>query len=374
MMDRRSWPMPSAGPSSAATIILHRQLRRRKALRMPQMTQWASSIAGLRLMALSLFALSAGACASDTLEPSTGAEMGADTPEVLASDSLAADTLAADSLSLETAFFASASANRRGTPFGFWRLEYSQLGSDWTSLQGGASPATIRSKLEMARKRGARVFAQFAGSTKHYQNKNGSFSIEKFKAQLARFKRLNLDSYIADGTLAGHMMIDEPSDASNWHGHAMTHKQVEEAAKASKAVWPKLPALVRTVPSWLAKSRWTYLDGAWAQYSSRKGNVTSYRDAESRAASKAGLKVVWGLNVLDGGDGSSRKRGTARGKYTMSASELQKYGRALLGASNTCGFLMWMYHTPYVKDRAVLSSLKSLSSYAKSRPAQSCKS
>ncbi len=344
---------------------------------MPQIFKLASSIAGLRVVTLALLALSAGACASDILEPTTGDALGADTPEALASDSLSADSLALDSLGITTLSLESpafAAANRRGTPFGFWRLDYSKLGSDWTSLQGGASPATIRSRLELARKRGARVFAQFAGSTKHYQNKNGSFSIQKFKAQLARFKGVNLDSYIADGTMAGHMMIDEPSDKSNWHGHAMTHRDVEEAAKASKAIWPKLPALVRTVPSWLAKSRWTYLDGAWAQYSARKGNVTSYRDAESRAASRAGLKVVWGLNVLDGGDGSSRKRGTAKGKYTMSAGELQKYGKALLGASNTCGFLMWMYHTPYVKDKSVLSSLKSLSSYAKSRPSQSCKS
>jgi hypothetical protein len=322
------------------------------------MFKLAGSIAGLRIVSLALFALSAGACASDSLAPSTEAEIAADTPAV-------------QSLSLDSPDFASAA--HRGTPFGFWRLDYSQLGSDWTSLQGGASPATIRSKLEMARKQGARVFVQFAGSKKHYQNKNGSFSIEKFKSLLAKFKGVNLDSYIADGTLAGHMMIDEPSDGSNWNGRAMSHKQVEEAAKASKAIWPKLPALVRTVPSWLASSSWAYLDGAWAQYSSRKGNVDSYRDAQSHAANKAGLKVVWGLNVLDGGNGSSKQRGTSKGKYTMSASELQKYGKSLLSASNTCGFLMWMYQSSYVKNKAVLSALKSLSTQAKARPAQSCR-
>ena len=340
---------------------------------MPQMTNWASSIAGLRLMALTLLALSAAACA-DTMEPTTEAESGADTPEVLASDSLAADTLGADSLSLETASFASASANRRGTPFGFWRLDYTDLGSDWNSLHRGTSPNSIRRDLEIARKRGGRVFVQFAGRTKHYQNKNGSFSIEKFKKLLSAYKGLKLDSYIADGTLAGHMMIDEPSDKSNWNGRPMSHKQIEEAAKASKAIWPRLPTLVRTVPTWLANSRWTYLDGAWAQYSARKGNVDKYRDAETRAAKKAGLKLVWGLNVIDGGNGSSKRRGTARGKYNMSASELQKYGKSLLGASHTCGFLMWMYDKSYLKSGSVMSAMKSLSKLAKSQSAQSCKS
>jgi hypothetical protein len=321
----------------------------------------ARRVARLRAAVLAVFFGSVGACTPDNLDPSTESVVDPAPAEVAAEP-------------LEEASLASAAAARRGTPFGFWRLEYAQLGLDWTSLHRGSSPKSIRRDLEIARKRGARVFVQFAGRTKHYQNSNGSFSIAKFKALLSKYKGLNLDSYIADGTLAGHMMIDEPSDKSNWHGRPMTHKQVEEAAKASKAIWPKLPTLVRTVPTWLAGSRWTYLDGAWAQYSARKGNVNSYRDAQSRAASKAGLTLVWGLNVLDGGNGGSGKRGTIRGKYTMSASELQKYGKALLGASNSCGFLMWMYQPSYVKSTAVLRALKSLSSYAKSRPVQSCKS
>jgi hypothetical protein len=295
------------------------------------------------------------------LDPST------DTGSVDAAPADAADPI--DGASLATA-----SANKRGTPFGFWRLDYNDLGSDWNSLHRGTSPKSILRDLAIARKKGARVFVQFAGRTKHYQNGNGSFSIEKFKKLLNAYKGVKLDSYIADGTLAGHMMIDEPSDKSNWHGRPMTHKQVEEAARASKAIWPKLPTLVRTVPTWLAGSRWTYLDGAWAQYSARKGNVDKYRDTESRAAKKAGLQLVWGLNVIDGGNGSSKKRGSIRGKYNMSASELQKYGRSLLSASHTCGFLMWMYDPKYVKSSAVYKSLKSLSNYAKSRPAVSCKS
>ena len=322
----------------------------------------ARRMARLRTAVLALFVGAVWGCAPDNLDPST------ETGSVVDEPAAAADPIE------DASFSASAAANRRGTPFGFWRLDYTDLGSDWNSLHRGSSPKIIMRDLAIARKRGARVFVQFAGRTKHYQNRNGSFSIEKFKKLLRAYKGLKLDSYIADGTLAGHMMIDEPSDKSNWNGRPMSHKQVEEAAKASKAIWPKLPTLVRTVPSWLAGSRWTYLDGAWAQYSARKGNVVKYRDAESRAAKKAGLKLVWGLNVIDGGNGSSKKRGTIRGKYNMSASELQKYGKSLLGASHTCGFLMWMYHPSYVRNSAVRRSLKQLSNYAKSRPAQTCKS
>ena len=322
----------------------------------------ARRMARLRAAVLALLVGAVGACAPDNLDPSTDAAATVDpaTPEV-------------EAQTVDNPAFASAFAGR-GLPFGFWRLEYSQLGSDWTSLHRGSTPNSIRRDLEIARKHGGRVFIQLAGRKKHYQNKNGSFSLEKFKARLNAYKGLNLDSYIADGTLAGHMLIDEPSDKSNWDGKVMSYADVEAAAKASKAIWPKLPAIVRSVPTWLqgAKFRWTYLDGAWGQYSARKGEVNKYIAAESRAAKAEGLTMVWGLNIINGGNGSSRKRGDSRGSYNMSASELQKYGKALIGTSNTCGFLMWMYDHGYMKNGSVMSAMKSLSKLAKGRPALSC--
>ncbi len=314
---------------------------------MPQMCQWASSIAGLRFVVLALVAGFAGACASDTTDPSTEVAVGADVPETSGGVEI---------LNLDDPAFLTATTSN--TPFGFWRLEYSQLSSMYTSLHGGASAETIKSKLETARRKGARVFVQFAGRRKWYQTSSGAFSLDKFKSRLAAFKNLNLDTYINDGTLAGHQMIDEPSDASNWGGKAMSYSQVEAAAKASKALWPRLPALVRTTPSWLkgASFKWYYLDGAWAQYSARKGDVYKYRDAEVAIAKAEGLNLVWGLNVIDGGDGSSGRRGTSSGKYNMSGSELKKYGKALLYAPRTCGFLMWMYDDTYLSRSSVMDA------------------
>ena len=218
------------------------------------------------------------------------------------------------------------------------------------------------------------MFVQFAGRRSHYQTSSGAFSLDKFKARLAAYKSVNLDSYINDGTLAGHQMIDEPSDKSNWGGKPIPYSQIEAAAKASKALWPRLPVLVRSVPSWLkgASFRWNYLDAAWAQYSARKGDVFRYRDAEVAAAKGEGLKLVWGLNVIDGGNGSSGRRGTSSGKYNMSAAELTKYGKALLYAPRTCGFLMWMYDGTYLGRSGVRDAMKTLSSVARSRTSQRC--
>ena len=263
---------------------------------------------------------------------------------------------------------------RPGIPFGFFRMDFSQLSSDWTSLKRVAMPETILHNLEIARNQGGRVFLQLARGHRHYQDRDHSFNLEKFKQMLDQLKGLELDSYIADGTIAGHLMIDEPNDPSNWGGSPIPYQAIEEAARHSKSLWPNLPTLVRSTPSWLAKApfRWTYLDGGWAQYAARFGDVNRYRDSELRAASDAGLRVVWGLNVTDGGDGRSKRPGRKRGKYSMSAEELLRYGKPLIEASSTCGFLAWMYEKDYLEDNEVLTALKTLSQAARNQPSRSC--
>jgi hypothetical protein len=308
----------------------------------------------------SLFVFAAG-CESDRLTP-------AESPDDVGAEGT-------DVLQIEEPAF-SISANRRGTAFGLWRLEFTQLSDQWTSLKKTASPSSIRSDLEKARSRGARVFIQIAGHPKYYRTSSGKFDLSKFKERLNKFKGVNIGTYINDGTFAGHMMIDEPSDPSNWGGRPIPYDQLEAAARYSKSLWPNLPTLLRTRPTWLAKASfsWRYLDGGWAQYASRFGSVTNYRDAEVRAAKNKGLKVVFGLNILDGGNGSSGIRGTKSGHYSMSGSELLKYGKPLLSASASCGFLMWRYSSDYLSRSSIRSAMKELRSVAGNTATTNCRS
>ena len=319
----------------------------RKAVRITHSTS-ARWLAHLRAPTVAGLLVLTGACDSERLDTATEPESAAEASPALAS-----------------------SSSNRGVPFGFWRLEYTELGSDWTGLFANATTNSIRRNLDIARSKGARVFIRFAGgSPDRYQDSQGHFSLTKFRALLDGFRNVDLNSYIADGTLAGHLMLDEPSDENNWNG-VIPFRDLEEAAKYSKAIWPNLPTFVRSVPSWLAGApfRWEYLDGGWAQYSARKGQVDSYREAQVRAANDEGLKVVWGLNVLDGGDGSSNRRFGSSSKYSMSASEVLKYGRSLLAASNSCGFLMWHYTSEYLGSSGVNDAMKSLSAEAKTASA-----
>ena len=83
---------------------------------MPQLPQSAGSNAGLRFVVLAFLALSAVACASDTLDPSTGVAIAADTPEGLASDSLATSSVAVQGPGLDSPDFLTSTTS--STPFG----------------------------------------------------------------------------------------------------------------------------------------------------------------------------------------------------------------------------------------------------------------
>lgn len=123
---------------------------------------------------------------------------------------------------------------------------------------------------------------------------------------------------------------------------------VEAAAKYSKQLWPTLPTIVNAPAHWLAASTITYtsLDAGW---------------------------VFAGLNVLDGGDGSSGFHGNYPKKWAMSANELRTYGSALLSQSYVCGFAMWKYSATYYDRADVKSAMTDLSAQARTHARTSCR-
>jgi hypothetical protein len=183
----------------------------------------------------------------------------------------------------------------------------------------------------------------------------------KWKGRVNRFKGINIASYINDGTVVGHMLIDEPNDASNWNGKPVSPSTVEEMARYSKQLWPNLPTVVRVQPSYLLTNH-RYLDAAWAQYLSRRGDVKKYIAQNVSDAQKRGLGLVVGLNVLKGGNPNGTK---------MSASEVEYYGSALLSSTYPCAFLSWKYEYDYVSS--VGNALDRLRAKAQNRPNKSCR-
>jgi hypothetical protein len=277
---------------------------------------------------------------------------------------------------LPEAAFVSASRSR-GITFGLFQMKNSQLSSRYNGVVRTPDPRGLLYTLASARARGGRVLVHLSSHPSHVKNRNGTFNLSKWKAQVARFKRINFNSYIKDGTLMGHFLIDEPEDPTNWGRRTIPQSTVEEMAKFSKKLWPGLTTVIRGKAVYLANNgrKYKYLDAGWAMYQSWQGNPTTWIRAQNAAAKRSGLKLVVGLNLLNGGTKASRIRGTKGRLYAMSASQVRSWGSLMLNESRStaCGFFGWRYDGRYHGRSDIKKALSYLSSKAKAQPRVSCR-
>jgi hypothetical protein len=262
-----------------------------------------------------------------------------------------------------------------GIAFASFGLTPAQIGTVHTGSVPWTDPSVLLSLLSQFRAKGGRVIIQLQGSEKYSRNADGTFNLTKWKSMVDRYKSVNFSSYINDGTIVGHYLIDEPQYPSRWGGKVIPQATVEAMAKYSKQLWPTMITMVNAPPRWLAAApvTYTYLDAAWALYIAGYGSTSYWIGKEVAAAKTKGLGVVVALNVLDGGNGSSGIHGTYGTKWSMSASELRSYGSALLTPTYGCGFVMWKYTSSYYSRTDIKSAMTALSTQSKSHVKTSCR-
>jgi hypothetical protein len=266
-----------------------------------------------------------------------------------------------------------------GIAFGSFNMMPAYLTSvhSGSVLGGGVDDRNILAILAEARTKGARfVIKMVNGRDSFVKNPDGTFSFTRWKALVDRFRNLNLGPYIADGTLLGHYLIDEPHMARKWGGRIIPQTTIEAMAQYSKLIWPTMTTFVRTTPSWLATSpiTYTYLDAAWAQYAHGKGDVTRYVTSEASIARSKHLGLIVGINVFAGGDGSSGIPTPGySGSYAMSAAEIRRNATALLNESYACGFYMWMHDVSYYGRADTRAAMADMSLRARAHVKTSCK-
>jgi hypothetical protein len=260
-----------------------------------------------------------------------------------------------------------------GIVFASFALTPAQMNTVHTGAVRGMSPSALLSYLSSVRSKKGRVLLNFAGEAR---NTDGTFSLTKWKSLIDRYKTVNFSSYVTDGTLIGHFLVDEPHFRSRWGGQIIPQATVEAMAKYSKQIWPSMHTIVNAPLSWLAGSTttYTYLDAGWALYrASTSSNPTLWAANQVALAKKKGLGVFSGLNVLDGGNGSSGFHGNYANSWAMSASELRTYGSALLAQSYVCGFAMWKYTSAYYDRADIKSAMAELSTKARNHVKTSCR-
>jgi hypothetical protein len=251
-----------------------------------------------------------------------------------------------------------------GIPFGTFDQPNSAFGDLYNAALRNDWPENLLSNLAQIKARGGRVVLMFAGNEEHYKDGDGHFSLSEWKARVDRFKVVNFSSYVSDGTIIGHYLIDEPNDPANWNGRPVAPATLEEMAGYSKQLWPTMPTIVRAEPGYLAQWSGSYrhLDAAWAQYLHRRGDAGDYiRRSVSDAKSK-GLALIVGLNILKGGPNQSE----------MTASQLQSWGSTLLADPYPCAFISWKYDEKYLQPLDITKAMASLSQKAREHVSRSC--
>jgi hypothetical protein len=305
----------------------------------------AQRTARLRALPLLLLAAALAGCDTDRL---TNSSDPAAAP--------AGDPATQSSPSFATAF-------RGGIAFGTWALPTNMFGDVYNGAMRNISPGELLGELAAIKARGGKVILAMAGQEDNFKDGAGHFSFSLWKDRIDRFRGVNFNSYIDDGTVIGHYMIDEPNDPFNWHDQPVPGTMLEQMATYSKQIWPKLATVVRVEPKYLAQwGGYHNLDAAWAQWVTNRGDPADYLKGQVAIAQKLGLMLVTGLNIRKG----------APNQQPLSASVVQSAGSALLANDYPCAFISWEYEADYLARTDIKAAMAQLSQKAQAHPMRSC--
>ncbi len=262
-----------------------------------------------------------------------------------------------------------------GLAFGPAQQAPAQWGPESGATAYPAQPESLLIWLESARRLNLRLFISFSGSAEYIRDANG-FSLDLWKRRVDRFRSMDLQPYIDDGTIAGHLLLDEADDKSNWNGHVVPVELVDQMAQYSKQIWPTMPAIIRAFPAYLDDyaQEYRYLDAVRVQYHARFGDLNQFIETNARLADQLGLIMVGGLNVLKGGGPESGlPNPSADDKFYMNAAQLRSWGKRFLSEPGLCGFLLWQYDPVYFSRPDIRAALDELEQQARTLPNRACR-
>jgi hypothetical protein len=241
--------------------------------------------------------------------------------------------------------------------FGFWGLNGKidpeglqdvkrRLGAEVFHTASRSPGYVLNGLLPLVRAADMKVSLRLTGGHPHHTGPGGDFDVAAWMAELQRWAphAEALAPYIADGTLVTHMLLD---DIHNYPGRSPTAAELDAMAAASKALLPGLATFVRErateMPVYPDGRPYQHVDAIVHQYRVRFGEVQAWSDAQSALAAQLGLRVICGLNIANGGDGSSGQPGWREGRHAMSADEVRRYGSVLADDPRCSMFLAWEY-------------------------------
>ena len=250
----------------------------------------------------------------------------------------------------------------RGIPFGPWSVPTHLIGTEYTgTVLTGVAPYR---NLEEIRKRKGQVVLYLARNKSRQQ---GVISVAAVQRYLDTWP--DIGPYIKDGTVWGFMVSDDITGKNIWGPDAPYYSQIDSIARLVKERWPGARTAVRAPVNKL-EYPWKWVDWAWVQYSSRYGEVEGYRDRQLARADELKLCVVFGLNTLNGGDGSSGKK-SRKLRAQMTPEEILKYYSALLPYTPLA--FHWEYRPEFDENPEIRAAMQKVRSWADTTARPSCR-
>jgi hypothetical protein len=256
----------------------------------------------------------------------------------------------------------------RGIPVGPWTVPPDLLGPVYNGgVLTGKNPYR---DLDEIRSRKGQVVLYLA--RKKSQDESGTISVAAVRQFISTWP--DISSYIRDGTVWGIMVSDDITAKQIWGPDAPYFPQIDSIAQLVRERWPEVRTIVRAPPTAM-NYHWKWVTWAWAQYSNapgRHGEVSGFRVRESAKADSLGLCLAFGLNVVNGGDGSSRIGGGRGGRrFQMTPAEVLRYTEALLPYTPVAFY--WEYRPEFESDPEMRAAMQKIRSLADTLPRPTCR-
>ncbi len=261
-------------------------------------------------------------------------------------------------------------------PFAFGPVGMYQGPNSAEGFTAGQSYADPRGLIALlARLRGNRhaAFLALTGGEHEQYITAGRFDFAKWKAGTARYTtpvlKAALQEAVADGTVLGYLMLDEPQHAS-WGG-ALTKATVDSMAAYCREVLPFLPCGVAVNYRWRAHERYRVVDFIMAQTWMETGSASAFRDSAVATARREGVALVLAINLF----GAAQTPGCeTRGRQClMRPAEVREWGRAFVTEPYACALTLWHYEAPMWARPEYQAQFQDIAAIAKQRVGKACK-
>lgn len=257
----------------------------------------------------------------------------------------------------------------------------------FTGTLEGVSPSSVASQVAKARASGVRLILNLTSGPHSDYLSGGKFDHAKWLTRLRLYNttsaRAAIAQGIADGTVLGFLMVDEPEHIS-WGG-VFDKPLLDQMDQESKALFPTLPTGIQHGPGaykWMKDQQFHSMD--WVLYAYKwnvqirnkygPGDVNGWLGQVLAQNALDGTTAVFSLNHLDGGvqdkTGAWDCPWTAKGTYApncvMSPQQVREYGSALIPFAAYFG--SWRYDWAWFRSSANIDAYRSLAPLAASQP------